>query len=143
MKNKWITIRKSKIHSKGAFARKDIPKGTNIIEYIGRKITNKESDEISEKEAKKNIVYLFELTKRYTLDGNIPENIARFINHSCSPNAESVNDSGHIWIAAIKDIKKGEEVTYDYQLETDDYKDHPCKCGSKICRKYITLKQTK
>lgn len=136
-KHEWIKVKKSKIDKKGVFAKRDIPKGTYIIEYVGRKITNKEADKISEQEIKDGDVYLFEINKRYTIDGNIPGNDAKYINHSCEPNAESLNEDGRIWIEAMKDIKKGEEITYDYCLTTDDYKDHPCKCGAKLCKSYI------
>ncbi len=136
-KNKWVKVRKSKIHNKGVFAKRDIPNGTYMIEYVGRKITNKEADEISEREVSEGVVYLFELTSKLTLDGNIKGNDAKYINHSCEPNAESLNDEGHIWIEAVKDIKKGEEITYDYCLTTEDYKDHPCRCGAKSCKKYL------
>jgi len=142
-KHEWVKVRKSKIHNKGVFAKKDIPKGTYMIEYIGRKITNKEADEISEREVASGVVYLFELNKKWTLDGNTNNNDAKYINHSCEPNAESINDDGHIWIEAVKDIKKGEEITYDYCLTTDDYKDHPCRCGSKKCKGYISLPKKK
>ncbi len=142
-KHEWIKVRKSKIDKKGVFAKKDIPKGTYIIEYVGRKITNKEADKISEQELMDGDVYLFEINKRYTIDGNIPGNDAKYINHSCEPNAESLNEDGRIWIEAYRDIKKGEEITYDYCLTTDDYKDHPCNCGSKNCKKYITIPKKK
>jgi uncharacterized protein len=135
--NKWIVVKNSKIDKKGVFAKKDIPKEKYIIEYVGKKVTNKEADEISEKETKGGDVYLFEINKRYSIDGNVSYNPARFINHSCNPNAESINDKGHVWVIALKPIKKGEEITYDYCLTTDDYKDHPCKCGSKKCKGYI------
>jgi len=135
--NQWIVVRNSKIHNKGVFAKKGIPKGTYIIQYIGRKITNKEADEISEKEMKKGIVYLFGLNKRYTIDGNTPKNYAKYINHACETNAESVNDSGEIWFVATRNIKKGEEILYDYCLETDDPEDHPCRCGSKNCKGHM------
>tara|TARA_Y100000310_G_C20694125_1_gene824257 strand:- start:3204 stop:3647 length:444 start_codon:yes stop_codon:yes gene_type:complete len=138
--NEWMIVKSSKVHGKGGFAKKDIPKDTYIIEYVGKKITNKEADKISEKECSKGIVYLFGLNKRYTLDGDTPTNIAKYINHSCNPNAESLNDNGRIWITALKDIKKGEEINYDYCLETDDIEDHPCKCGEKNCKKYIVTK---
>ncbi|MBT3866075.1 SET domain-containing protein-lysine N-methyltransferase [Candidatus Woesearchaeota archaeon] len=142
-KHEWVKVKRSKIDKKGVFARKDVPKGTYMIEYVGRKITNKEADEISEQEIKDGDVYLFELNKKYTLDGNIKGNDAKYINHSCEPNAESLNEDGHIWIEAVKDIKKGEEITYDYCLTTDDYKDHPCRCGAKSCKKYITIPKKK
>ena len=139
-KSEWAEVRQSKIHNKGVFAKKDIPKGTYIIEYIGRKISNDEADEISERETTAGVIYLFELDKDTTIDGDVPWNPAKYINHSCEPNADSINDEDHIWIEATKDIKKDEEITYDYCLDTDDYKEHPCRCGSKKCKGYLTTK---
>ena len=139
--NELVEVRTSKIHNKGVFAKKDISKGTYIIEYLGRKISNEEADKISEKEIKKGIVYLFEIDKKTTIDGDVDYNPAKYINHSCEPNAESINDNGHIWVEALKEIKKGDEITYDYCLETDDYKDHPCRCGAKNCKEYIVKKK--
>jgi len=63
------------------------------------------------------------------------------INHSCDPNCEVEIIRGHIWITAIKDIKKGEELGYDYGYDYDDFKDHPCKCGSKNCIGYIVAEE--
>ena len=107
--SEWAEVRQSKIHNKGVFAKKDIPKGTYIIEYIGRKISNDEADEISERETEAGVIYLFELDKDTTIDGDVPWNPAKYINHSCEPNADSINDEDHIWIEATKDIKKDEE----------------------------------
>ena len=140
-KNKWVKVRKSRIHNKGVFARRDIPKGTYMIEYFGRKISNDEADRISEEEVANGVVYLFELDKNWTLDGNIKGNDAKYINHSCEPNAESINDDGRIWVEAVRDIKKGEEITYDYCLTTEDPEDHPCRCGAKSCRGLIAAKR--
>ena len=142
-KSEWAEVRQSKIHNKGVFAKKDIPKGTYIIEYIGRKISNDEADEISERETEAGVIYLFELDKDTTIDGDVPWNPAKYINHSCEPNADSINDEDHIWIEATKDIKKDEEITYDYCLDTDDYEEHPCRCGSKKCKGYLTTKNIK
>lgn len=140
----WIEVRGSSIHNKGVFAAKDIPKGTKVIEYVGRKVTKKESDRISERDLEANskdksngAVYLFELNKRYDLDGNVPWNTARFINHSCNPNCETEIIKGKIWIVSLRDIKKGEELNYDYGYDMDTYEDHPCKCGSNECIGYI------
>ncbi len=141
--SEWAEVRQSKIHNKGVFAKKDIPKGTYIIEYIGRKISNDEADEISERETEAGVIYLFELDKDTTIDGDVPWNPAKYINHSCEPNADSINDEDHIWIEATKDIKKDEEITYDYCLDTDDYEEHPCRCGSKKCKGYLTTKNIK
>ena len=123
MPNKYIKIGKSKIHGKGCFAKIDIPKGTYIIEYKGEKITKREAEKRGERDNKRGTVYIFELNKRYDIDGWIKGNEAKYINHSSYPNCEAVNVAEkEIWIVAIKDIKKGEEITYDYGFELDNDK---------------------
>lgn len=144
----YIIVKSSGIHNKGVFAKKNIKKGTKIIEYVGEIITKKESDSRAQTQLEKNkknkthgAVYIFELNKRYDIDGNVPWNKAKYINHSCDPNAETEDINGHIWIIAIKDIKKGEEITYNYGYDLEDYKDHPCKCKSKNCVGYIVAEK--
>ncbi|MCC7574280.1 SET domain-containing protein-lysine N-methyltransferase [Candidatus Woesearchaeota archaeon] len=143
-KNEYVHAKKSKIHNTGIFAKKFIQKGTLIIEYIGEKISKKESErradqvlEDSKKNKEKGAVYIFEINKKYDLDGNVPYNIARFINHSCNPNCESEIINEEIWIKAIKDIKPGEELKYNYGYDVDNFEEHPCRCGSKKCKGYI------
>jgi SET domain-containing protein len=145
---KLYAIRKSGIHHKGVFAKTYIPKGTRVIEYTGDKITKAESDrradaaiEAHKKNGNNGKVYIFELNKRYDLDGSVSWNTARFINHSCDPNCETLNDRGKIWITAIRDIRKGEELSYDYCYDLEDYQDHPCSCGSKNCMGYIVAEE--
>lgn len=140
----YIYVRQSSIHSKGVFAKTDILRNTHIIEYVGEKITKKESERRAEKvirRHKKDVehgaVYIFELNKRYDIDGYVAYNTARFINHSCSPNCESVNIRGHIWIVALRDISKDEEITYNYGYSLDHYQDHVCRCNSENCIGYI------
>lgn len=140
----YIIVRNSKIHGSGVFAKKDIPADTRIIEYVGEKITKKESERraeivlhASKNDRTKGAVYIFTLNKRYDIDGNVDYNTARFINHSCSPNCEAHLIHGHIWIVSLKDIKKGEEIAYNYGYGIDDYEDHPCCCGSRDCVGYI------
>ena len=139
-------VKISKIHGSGVFATENIKKGTTIIEYIGEKVTRKEGDRRSEERIRKYLkskktgsVYIFELNKKHDIDGSPIYNKARYINHSCDPNCEVEIIKGHIWISSIKDLKKNEELTYDYGYEFDkeDYKDHKCKCGSKNCIGYI------
>ncbi|MFT4310896.1 MAG: SET domain-containing protein-lysine N-methyltransferase, partial [Candidatus Woesearchaeota archaeon] len=65
----------------------------------------------------------------------------KYINHSCSPNCESINMNGHIWICARKSIKKGDELSYDYGYDHENHKEHPCKCGSKNCIGYIVARK--
>lgn len=146
-RNKLIILKKSRIHGTGVFAATAIRKGTRIIEYIGRKVTKKQADRVYEKAAKKSeenneqvTTYLFSINKRYDLDGNVAYNKARYINHSCNPNCETINEDEHIWIVALKDIKQGKELSYDYGFPLRDYKDHPCRCESRNCPGYIMPK---
>ena len=141
----WKLI-KSKIHGKGIFASEDIKKNTQIIEYLGDKVTKKEGDKRSEEWLKKysnkknsGSVYVFELNSKYDIDGSPLYNKARYINHSCDPNCEVDIIKNRIWISSIKSIKKNEELTYDYgyPFDKDDYSDHKCMCGSKNCVGYI------
>ena len=138
--------KKSKINGTGITASIDIKKNTKIIQYIGDKITKKEGDKRSSERIKKYLnkknegsVYIFELNKRYDIDGSVLYNKARYINHSCEPNSEVDIIKNEIWISSIKDIKKGEEINYDYgySFDVDDYSDHICKCGSVNCIGYI------
>ena len=83
-------------------------------------------------------IYLYNLNSRYDLDGDFSYNTARLINHSCDPNCEVDGKGLKLWISSIKDIKKGEELSYDYGFGYDeDYKQFPCKCKSKNCCGYI------
>lgn len=109
---------------KGLFAEEDIPKGVCVIEYTGT-ILNEE-----EAEAAAGRKYLFEVSKKRTIDGNVPSNLARYINHSCRPNCESVVRSGRVFIFSIKRIKAGTELSYDYGDEYFDefIKPHGCRC---------------
>ena len=139
-------VKKSKVHGHGIVATKNIKKNTQIIEYIGEKVLKSEGNKRSEKRIKKYLnskktgsVYIFELNKKYDIDGSPSYNKARYINHACNPNCEVDIVKNRIWISSIKAIKKGEELTYDYGYEfnKDDYKDHICKCGSDQCIGYI------
>ena len=141
----WV-VKKSKIHSFGVFAKKEIPNNTKVIEYIGEIISKKEGDRRSAQRIKKYLnskydgsVYIFELNGKYDIDGSPKYNKARYINHSCDPNCEVEINKGKIWIKSIKKIKKNEELSYDYgyEFDKDDYTDHICKCGSKKCIGYI------
>lgn len=113
----------------GLFALKPIKKGAKIIRYFGPLLDahNKKHDGIENK-------YLFELNKRWTIDGSVRKNVARYINHACKPNAESdVNPrKKRVIIRAIKNIEPGEEINYDYG--TDYFKAYlkpiGCKCVS-------------
>jgi SET domain-containing protein len=140
-----FTLKRSSIHNLGVYAQVDVAEGTRIIEYVGERITAKEAGrrvdaslESHQKDQTNGAVYIFELNKRYSIDGNVPYNTARHINHSCDPNAETDIIRGRIWIIATRDIKQGEEITYNYGYDLDDdYQDHPCRCGSAKCVGFI------
>ena len=80
---------------------------------------------------------VMKINKKYDIDGDVSYNSAKYINHSCNPNCESVNTRGKIWIVAEKDIMKGEELTYNYGYDFEDFEDHECRCGSHNCVGYI------
>jgi SET domain-containing protein len=77
------------------------------------------------------------LNKRHDIDGAVSWNTAKYINHSCDANCETDIIRGHIWIIALRDIKKGEEFSYNYGYDIESWYDHPCKCGAKNCVGYI------
>jgi len=134
---KSYKIKNSKIDNKGLYANRDIKDRTRIIEYKGKILTKKQVEENPKFDNEK-AIYLFNINKKYDLDGDYKYNIARLINHSCDPNCEVFGTGLKVWVYAIRDIKKGEELTYDYGFGYDeDYKDFPCKCKSKNCVGYI------
>src|SRR5215467_14272158 len=116
----------------GLFATKPIRKGTKIIRYFGPLLdTRKKKDDANENK------YLFELNDRWTIDGSVRKNIARYINHACRPNAESdvKPRKRKVIIRAIKNIEPGEEINYDYG--TDYFKAYlkPIGCKCNACEK--------
>jgi len=139
----WAKVRGSKIHGRGMFASKEIPKGTRVIEYVGERITKAEGwrRELARQERAKRggdgCIYIFELNSRVDIDGSVLWNTARYINHSCDPNCESQVLRGRVWIVAIRNIKPGEELSYDYYYDYDHYHEHPCRCGADDCAGYI------
>ena len=134
---KLYKIKKSKIDKNGLYAKCDIKKGTRIIEYKGKIITSKQS-ETNPKFDNGKAIYLFNINKKFDLDGDYNFNTARLINHSCDPNCEVFGSGLKLWVYAMKNIKKGDELSYDYGFSFDeDYKNYPCKCGATQCVGYI------
>jgi SET domain-containing protein len=121
-------IRKKSNTGLGIFANEDIKKGQFIIEYTGEKITTEEAD-------RRGGQYLYEINSKWTIDGKGRDNLARYINHSCKPNAEADVKGHQVVITAIKNIPKGTEITYDYGLEfwNEFIKPKGCKCSD--CKK--------
>jgi len=142
-RSEWAVVRGSKIHGRGMFAAKEIPKGTRIIEYTGERITKAEGwrrERARQERARRGgdgCIYIFELNTRVDIDGSVLWNTARYINHSCEPNCESQISRGRVWIVALRKIRPGEELSYDYYYDYEHYEDHPCRCGAEDCAGYI------
>ena len=139
--NPWLVLRSSAIHGRGVIARKDIPKGTRLIEYTGELINNAEADRRYEDDKmSRHHTFLFILNSRWCVDAAVGGNISRFINHKCDPNCIAWIVGKHIWIDALKDIRKGEELGYEYEYDFDpkytieDLEFYGCRCGSSKCR---------
>jgi uncharacterized protein len=139
--NQWLIVRRSKVHGNGCFARQFIPKGTRIIEYLGERISHKEADARYEgDDVNNNHTFLFIADRRTVIDASNSGNEARWINHHCDGNCESQIEKSRVFVDARRDIEKGEELGYDYQIGRD--KNDPanvdeiyaCRCGSPKCR---------
>ena len=134
---KLYKVKNSNIDKRGLCASKDIKPKVKIIEYVGKLITKKETEQNLKFDNMKDI-YLFNINEKYDLDGDFSWNTARLINHSCNPNCEVEGKGLKLWISSLRKIKKGEELTYDYGFGYDaDYKQFPCKCQSMNCVGYI------
>jgi SET domain-containing protein len=139
--NDFYEVRRSGVHGYGGFARKDLRKGTRVTEYLGDRITHNEADlRYEDHDEDDNHTFLFIVDKRTVIDAGVGGNNARFINHQCDPNCESVIEKGRVWIETIRSVKKGDELGYDYQIgrEKDDPANvdiiYACRCGSPKCR---------
>ncbi|HVJ45484.1 MAG TPA: SET domain-containing protein-lysine N-methyltransferase [Luteolibacter sp.] len=136
-------VRDSDIHGRGVYAKTFIPKETEVIEYIGELIGKEESDRRALTQHARSVesgdaaVYIFTLSKNYDIDGNVPWNTARLINHSCNPNCEAWIIGRRIYIYSLRDIQKGEELSFDYGFDIECFEDHVCRCGTKDCVGYI------
>ena len=122
-----IEKRPSKIHGWGVYATRTINKNTRIIDYAGEKISVRESEKRERRYMKRGRVWCFTLTRRTVVDAAVGGNIARFINHSCSPNCwVDIAADKTIWIRASRKIYPGEELTYNYSI--DGELSIPCRC---------------
>jgi SET domain-containing protein len=135
--NKFVEFRQSPIHGTGCFAVAKIPQGTRLIEYVGEKITKAESL----KRCELDNAYIFTLDDEFDIDGDVGWNPAKFINHSCTPNCEAELEKGRIWIVTLREIQPGEEISFNYGYDLEDYKDHPCRCGTVNCVGYIVAEE--
>ena len=134
-------VRHSPVHGLGAFALRRIRKGARIVEYLGERVSHLEADRRYEsKDANDAHTFLFIVDSRTVIDAGVDGNEARFLNHSCNPNCESVIEKRRVYIEAVRTIEPGEELTYDYQIQREE--DDPpgieevfaCRCGFAQCR---------
>jgi SET domain-containing protein len=140
-KRRRIAVHNSPIHGRGVFALRRIPKGVRIIEYKGKLITDKEADRrYSRMHANSPHTMLFSLDGGLVIDATRRGNSARWINHSCAPNCEIEEEGHRIFIDARRDIRAGEELTYDYNLQIGEKhtkkakREHACFCKARRCR---------
>jgi len=136
-----IEVRNSDVHGRGVFAVAPIRKGTRILEYLGDRISHDAADaRYEDHDENDNHTFLFIVDKHTVIDAAIGGNDARFINHQCEGNCESVIKNRRVFIDAVRDIAPGQELGYDYEIGRD--KDDPpnvdeiyaCRCGSEKCR---------
>jgi hypothetical protein len=138
-----FVVKQSRIHGRGIVAARPIKPGERIVEYKGEIISWKEADRRPSADPDDpHHTFLFALSDgKRVIDANVNGNAARWINHSCDPNCETEEtDEGRVFIQAIRAIKRGEELNYDYGLIVDERitptlkKQHECRCGAKDCR---------
>jgi hypothetical protein len=134
-------VRPSPIQGHGVFAVRRIRKGTRIVEYAGERISAEEADRLyDDSRAERTHTFLFILDDDTVIDAARSGNEARYINHSCDPNCESVLEGDRVFIEAIRTIQPGAELAYDYRLQCSDAtwdelkQRYPCHCGAPKCR---------
>jgi SET domain-containing protein len=139
--SEFVEVRNSPVHGRGVFAARFIPKGTRIIEYLGERLSHKAADDrYDDHDVNDNHTFLFIVDKHTVIDAAVGGNDARFINHQCEGNCESVIEHRRVFIDATRDIAAGDELGYDYEIgrEKDDPPDideiYACRCGSPQCR---------
>jgi hypothetical protein len=143
---KLYRVRRSPIHGTGVFATGPIRKGTRVVEYVGERVSHAEADRrYEDKDVNDNHTFLFTVDDRIVIDAGVGGNEARWINHSCDPNCETVIENKRVYIEAARDIAPGEELAYDYMIsrEPGDPPDieaiFACRCGAAACRGTMLL----
>jgi SET domain-containing protein len=136
-----IEVSRSRVHGRGVFALRRLRKGTRVVEYVGERISHAEADaRYADKDAKDNHTFLYIVDRKTVIDAGVGGNEARFINHSCDGNCETIIENKRLYIEARRTIQPGEELSYDYQIEREDSDPadvdeiYACRCGSAKCR---------
>ena len=134
-------VKRSRIHGRGVYAARRIRSGTRIIEYIGDRISHEEADARYEMKAEDDgHTFLFVVDDDLCIDAGVGGNAARYINHKCDANCETLIEGRRVFIEATRTIEPGEELGYDYQLtwessdDPDELKLYECRCGAASCR---------
>ncbi len=134
-------VKHSAVHGNGVFAKRKIPAGARIIEYQGKRISDKQAEKrFGQDPDNPYHTFFFSLESGKLIDGGDEGNAARWINHSCEPNCEAQEEKGRVFIHALRDIRRGEELNYDYGLVIDEKltkalkKAYACRCGHPSCR---------
>ena len=132
----------------GAFATTPIAAGSRLVEYAGERLTPAEADaRYPDVAGERHHTFLFAIDDDIVIDAAVNGNEARFINHACDPNCDAVIEGQRIWIDAIRDIRIGEELAYDYAYILDERhspaakRRFPCHCGASTCRGTILAKK--
>lgn len=134
-----FAVRNSGIHGKGVFALTCIPAGMRLIEYTGERLTEVQVDKRYAKDDSPH-TFLFALDGGRVIDASIGGNSARWINHSCAPNCEAVDDEDRIYIETLRAIRPGEELSYNYRIELEERhtpemkRYYQCRCGARQCK---------
>jgi SET domain-containing protein len=128
-----VSFRRSPIQGTGGFAKIDIRRGKRIVEYAGPRLSTEQAQALMER----GNAYIFTLSDEVAIDGWVPWNTARFLNHSCEPNCESRIVRGRVWLYALRSIQAGEELTYNYGYGLGDAEANPCHCEAPTCVGYI------
>ena len=136
-----LQTRRSGVHGKGVFALVDLAEGEMLLEYAGEVIKWKEALRRHPHDPQNpNHTFYFHIDDKHVIDGKFGGNSSRWINHSCAPNCEAEDEEGRIFIKALRNIKAGEELFFDYGLVIDSpytkelLADYACWCGAKNCR---------
>lgn len=145
-----IKVRHSQIHGHGVFAARKITAGTRIIEYQGKRITEKQAEKrFGQDPENPHHTFFFSLDNGKLIDGGDEGNDARWINHACEPNCEAQEEKGRVYIHALRDISRGEELSYDYGLIIGERLTkavkaaYACRCGAQTCRgTMLAMKKT-
>lgn len=127
-------IKDSPIDGRGLFAARILAAGEAVVEYTGERISKAES---LRRQIRSEKVFIFELDDQFDVDGDAPDNPARFVNHACEPNCEAVAVDGKIQLGTLREIVAGEELTFDYGYRLAASPGHPCHCGAPTCAGFI------